>query len=39
MTFKAINVSQDYTRFPAGRYVSDGRYSGNASEMTFSFQR
>jgi hypothetical protein len=28
MTVKAINVRKDFTRFPAGRYVSDGSYSG-----------
>jgi hypothetical protein len=28
MTIKAINVSQDFTRFPAGRYISDGSFSG-----------
>jgi STAS-like domain of unknown function (DUF4325) len=28
MTVKAINVREDFTRFPAGRYISDGRYSG-----------
>jgi hypothetical protein len=28
MTVKAINVCQDFTRFPAGRFISDGSYSG-----------
>ena len=28
MTVKAINVREDFTRFPAGRYISDGSYSG-----------
>jgi STAS-like domain of unknown function (DUF4325) len=35
MTLKAINVSQDYTRFPAGRYVSDGRFSGERFRNDF----
>jgi hypothetical protein len=34
MTHK-INVSQDYTRFPAGRYVSDGRFSGERFRKDF----
>lgn len=28
MTVKAINVRDEFTRFPAGRYISDGSYSG-----------
>jgi STAS-like domain of unknown function (DUF4325) len=28
MTVKAINVREEFTRFPAGRYISDGSYSG-----------
>lgn len=28
MAVKAINVREDFTRFPAGRYISDGSYSG-----------
>jgi STAS-like domain of unknown function (DUF4325) len=28
MTSKQINIPQDYTRFPAGRFVSDGGFSG-----------
>ncbi len=35
MTHKAINVSRDYTRFPAGRYVSDGRFSGERFRNDF----
>ena len=35
MNHKAINVSQDYTRFPAGRYVSDGRFSGERFRNDF----
>lgn len=28
MTNKQINIPQDYTRYPAGRYISDGSFSG-----------
>jgi STAS-like domain of unknown function (DUF4325) len=28
MSSKTIRMAEDFTRFPAGRYVSDGRYSG-----------
>lgn len=28
MTNKQIRIPQDYTRYPAGRYISDGSFSG-----------
>ena len=28
MTLKVINVANDFSRYPAGRYVTDGPYSG-----------
>jgi STAS-like domain of unknown function (DUF4325) len=28
MTNRQINIPQDYTRYPAGRYISDGSFSG-----------
>ena len=28
MTSKLISIPQDFTRYPAGRYISDGSYSG-----------
>lgn len=28
MTTKTINIARDYTRYPAGRFRSDGPYSG-----------
>lgn len=35
MTHKAINVSSDFSRFPAGRYISDGRFSGESFREKF----
>jgi hypothetical protein len=28
MTSKQIHIPEDYTRYPAGRYISDGSFSG-----------
>lgn len=28
MSSKQIKIPEDYTRFPAGRYISDGSFSG-----------
>ena len=28
MTLKVINVANDFSRYPAGRYITDGPYSG-----------
>jgi STAS-like domain of unknown function (DUF4325) len=35
MTVKAINVRDEFTRFPAGRYISDGSYSGERFRIQF----
>lgn len=35
MTVKSINVRDDFTRFPAGRYISDGSYSGERFREQF----
>jgi len=30
-----INVATDFTRFPAGRYITDGKYSGEKFRQDF----
>ncbi len=35
MSSKVIRVAEDFTRFPAGRYISDGRYSGQRFRQDF----
>jgi hypothetical protein len=32
---KVINIGRDFSRYPAGRYVSDGPYSGEAFRDRF----
>ena len=34
-TKKVINIAKDFTRYPAGRYRSDGPYSGEAFREKF----
>jgi len=35
MEYKLINVGQDFSRYPAGRYTNDGPYSGEAFRDRF----
>lgn len=32
---KVINIGRDFSRYPAGRYISDGPYSGEAFREQF----
>ena len=34
-TAKVINIARDFTRYPAGRYRTDGDYSGEAFREEF----